>query len=65
VGVKFYPNQPTKPNRVFARAGINYFFAKTLAENDLIKSEKIKKRHIQVSTTEKGRALLAHYRACN
>jgi predicted transcriptional regulator len=53
------------PSRIFARAGINYFFAKTLVENDLIKSEKIGKRHTKVSITEKGRTFLAHYRVCN
>jgi predicted transcriptional regulator len=53
------------PSRVFAKAGINYFFAKTLVENDLIKSEKIGKRHTKVSVTEKGRAFLTHYRVCN
>lgn len=55
----------TAPSRVFARAGINYFFAKTLVENDLIRSEKIGKRHTKLSITEKGRAFLAHYRVCN
>jgi predicted transcriptional regulator len=53
------------PSRVFARAGINYFFAKTLVENDLIKSEKTGKRHTKVSITDKGRTFLAHYRVCN
>ena len=53
------------PSRVFARAGINYFFAKTLVENDLITSEKTGKRHTKVSITEKGRTFLAHYRVCD
>ena len=55
----------TAPSRIFARTGINYFFAKTLVENDLIKSEKIGKRHTKVSITDKGRTFLAHYRVCN
>jgi predicted transcriptional regulator len=53
------------PSRVFARAGINYFFAKTLVENDLIKSEKTGKRHTKISITEKGRTFLTHYRVCD
>jgi predicted transcriptional regulator len=53
------------PTRVFARAGINYFFAKTLVENDLIRSERIGKRHTKVSITDKGRIFLVHYRVCN
>gem|GEM_PF-2226756 len=55
----------TAPTRVFARAGINYLFAKTLVENDLMKSERIGKRHSKVSITEKGRTFLTHYRICN
>jgi predicted transcriptional regulator len=50
---------------VFARAGINYFFARSLVENDLIKSERIGKRHTKVSITDKGRTFLAYYRVCN
>lgn len=53
------------PTRIFARAGINYFFARTLVENDLIKSERIGKRHTKVSITDKGRTFLTHYRVCN
>jgi predicted transcriptional regulator len=55
----------TAPTRVFGKAGVNYFFARTLVENDLIKTEKTGKRHTRVSITEKGRIFLTHYRVCN
>jgi predicted transcriptional regulator len=50
---------------VFAGEGISYFLAKTLVENDLIKSEKTGKRHTKISIIDKGRTFLVHYRVCD
>ena len=52
-------------SRIFARAGTNYDFRKTLVENGLVACEKNGKRSMKIRVTEKGRTFLQHYHVCN